>query len=239
MNSYRRDVCRVYETPRRSCDVLVAAEGRLVEAYPNSVFHITSILQLLRPLHDLPTVILAQHIGLPLSHLNASLVYTEPPHSHGENPMPLSYLEHFLVQTEDMEKTRNWYVDVLGMRVGPNPDFKFPVCWLYIGEKDVIHITEGGRNVSENRRKYLGQQSDATHGSGVVDHIAFRASGLKDIIAHLQSRGVDFRQRQVDDQGLYQLFMFDPNGIKIELNFPAAEATGLQAEVIAAELTYD
>ena len=46
--------------------------------------------------------------------------------------MPLSHIEHFLVQTESIEKTRDWYVRVLGMRVGPNPDFKFPVCWLYL-----------------------------------------------------------------------------------------------------------
>lgn len=41
--------------------------------------------------------------------------------------MPLSHIEHFLLQTADMEKTRAWYVVVLGMRAGPNPDFKFPV----------------------------------------------------------------------------------------------------------------
>ena len=58
--------------------------------------------------------------------------------------MPLSHIEHFLLQTADMEKTRAWYVDVLGMRVGPSPDFKFPVFWLYLGDKDVVHVTEGG-----------------------------------------------------------------------------------------------
>jgi catechol 2,3-dioxygenase-like lactoylglutathione lyase family enzyme len=150
--------------------------------------------------------------------------------------MPLSHIEHFLVQTEDMEKTKNWYVDVLGMQVGYNPDFKFPVCWLYIDDKDVVHITEGGKNISDNRKKYLGQQSDAVRGTGVVDHIAFRASGLKEMISHLQSSGIEFNQRQVDDQGLSQLFMFDPNGIKIELNFPAVEAGDLKAGVLASEL---
>ena len=70
--------------------------------------------------------------------------------------MPLSHIEHFLVQTEDMEKTKNWYVDVLGMQVGPHPDFKFPVCWLYLGDEPVVHIAEGGKGVSENRKKYLG-----------------------------------------------------------------------------------
>lgn len=150
--------------------------------------------------------------------------------------MPLSHIEHFLLQTADMEKTRQWYVNVLGMRVGPNPDFKFPVFWLYLGDRDVVHVTEGGAKVSENRKRYVGQESQATTGSGAVDHIAFRATGLRPMIAHLESLGVDFKQRQVDDQGLYQLFMFDPNGVKIELNYSNTEAAGLRAEVTASEL---
>ena len=150
--------------------------------------------------------------------------------------MPLSHIEHFLLQTTDMEKTREWYVEVLGMRVGPNPDFKFPVFWLYLGDKDVVHVTEGGKGVSANRKKYVGQQSEAVSGSGVVDHIAFRATGLRDMLAHLKKLGVDFKQRRVDDQGLYQLFMFDPNGVKVELNYASDEAVGLRAEVMASEM---
>ena len=150
--------------------------------------------------------------------------------------MPLSHIEHFLLQTADMEATRKWYVEVLGMRVGPNPDFKFPVFWLYLGDKDIVHVTEGGKGVSENRKKYVGQQSEAVSGTGVVDHIAFRATGLRDMIAHLKKLGVDFKQRKVDDQGLYQLFMFDPNGVKIELNYANTEAEGLRAELMASDL---
>ena len=150
--------------------------------------------------------------------------------------MPLSHIEHFLLQTTDMEATRKWYVEVLGMRVGPNPDFKFPVFWLYLGDTDVVHVTEGGKGTSENRKQYVGQQSEAASGTGVVDHIAFRATGLRDMIAHLRALKVEFRQRRVDDQGLYQLFMFDPNGVKIELNYARAEAEGLRAELMASEL---
>src|SRR6185369_11515848 len=150
--------------------------------------------------------------------------------------MPLSHIEHFLLQTADMEKTRAWYVDVLGMRVGPSPDFKFPVFWLYLGDKDVVHVTEGGAKVSENRKKYVGQESQATQGSGAIDHIAFRATGLQQMIEHLKALKVDFKQRQVNDQGLYQLFMFDPNGVKVELNYANSEATGLRADLLATEL---
>jgi catechol 2,3-dioxygenase-like lactoylglutathione lyase family enzyme len=151
--------------------------------------------------------------------------------------MPLHHLEHFLIQTEDLEKTRDWYVEVLGMRVGAHPDFKFPVYWLYLGDRDVIHLTQGGAGVSENRLKYLGQQSTASSGSGVVDHVAFRAAGLLDMIAHLEKKGIDFKERRVNDQGLYQLFLLDPNGVKIELNFAAAEARGREPELMASALS--
>ena len=150
--------------------------------------------------------------------------------------MPLSQLDHFLIQTDDMEKTRDWYVRVLGMEVGPSPDFKFPVCWLYVGGKDVLHIAEGGKNVPETRKIYLGKQSDAVYGSGVVDHVAFRATGLKEMMAHLGKEDVEFTKRQVDDQGRFQLFLIDPNGVKVELSFENVEAQDIQADVMASDL---
>jgi catechol 2,3-dioxygenase-like lactoylglutathione lyase family enzyme len=152
--------------------------------------------------------------------------------------MPLSHLEHILIQTKDMEATKRWYVEVLGMRVGPSPDFKFPVFWLYIGDQDVIHVTEGGAGASANRKAYVGQQSEAESGTGVIDHIAFRASGLRETLERLRRLAVDFKERQVDDQGLYQVFFFDPNGIKVELNFTADEAVamGIKPGLKASEL---
>ena len=152
--------------------------------------------------------------------------------------MPLSHIEHFLLQTDDMEATRDWYVRVLGMRVGPSPDFKFPVFWLYLGDRDVVHVTQGGKDVSENRKRYVGQQSTDVRGTGVVDHIAFRATGLAQTVAHLKSLRVDFRSRRVSDQGLYQIFLMDPNDVKIELNFDQveADAAGIAPELAASEM---
>lgn len=149
--------------------------------------------------------------------------------------MPLSHLEHYLIQSEDLAATKDWYVRVLGMREGPHPEFGFPVYWLYLGERDVLHLTEGGGKVSERRKRYLGQESEAVRGSGVIDHVAFRATGLGETIAHLERLGIDFKERQVDDQGLYQLFLFDPNGVKVELNFAATEAKGRRAAVMASD----
>lgn len=150
--------------------------------------------------------------------------------------MPVSHLEHFLIQTADLKATRDWYVDVLGFNEGPHPDFKFPVVWLYLGDKDVVHLTEGGKDVSANRKAYLGQQSDATQGSGVIDHMAFRCTGLRGMMEHLRDKQVEFCQRMVSDQGLFQLFLFDPNGVKVELNFSNTEAQGINPELMASAL---
>ena len=150
--------------------------------------------------------------------------------------MPLTHLEHFLIQTKDLDGTVDWYTEVLGMEEGPHPDFKMPVRWLYLGAEAVLHLTVGGADVSENRKKYLGQQSTATRGSGVVDHVAFRATGLAEMMWHLDAKGIEYTKRQLDDQELFQLFLIDPNGVKVELNFEASEAWDITADVRAVEL---
>ena len=54
---------------------------------------------------------------------------------------------------------------------------------------------------------------------------------------HLDAKGIEYTRRQVDDQGLFQLFLMDPNDVKVELNFAAAEASEIKADVMASELS--
>jgi len=150
--------------------------------------------------------------------------------------MPLTHIDHYLLQVEDLEASKNWYVRVLGLEEGPHPDFKAPVYWLYANGVPVLHMTVGGKNVSENRLRYLGQESQATEGSGVIDHIAYKATGLRDMIKHLDAEGADYTKRQVNDQGAFQLFVKGPDGVKVELNFDVAEADGIEPELLASDL---
>ena len=149
--------------------------------------------------------------------------------------MPLSHIEHCLVVADDMEATRDWYCTVLGMEEGPHPDFGFPVYWLYLNGRDVVHIGQSAKHAGESQKTYLGRTSRNTgSGTGAIDHIAFRATGLAAMMAQLRSRGIEFTERRAGNQARYQLFMIDPNGVKIELNFDADEAQGLEPEVTAA-----
>jgi catechol 2,3-dioxygenase-like lactoylglutathione lyase family enzyme len=134
--------------------------------------------------------------------------------------MPLSHIEHFLVAADDIDATRDWYARVLGMASGPHPDFGFPVHWMYLGDADVVHIGPSARKANERQKQYLGRASqDAGTGTGAVDHIAFRAAGLRAMLEHLRREGVEFTQRRANGQALQQVFFCDPNGIKIELNY--------------------
>ena len=151
--------------------------------------------------------------------------------------MPLSHIEHFLIAADDLDATRDWYARVLGMQPGPHPDFGFPVHWMYLGGVDVVHIGPSAKHAGEIQKQYLGRTSQATGaGTGAIDHIAFRAKGLRQMIQHLRAEGVPFNQRRANGQALFQLFFHDPNGIKIELNFDAAEAEGIAPELMASDL---
>jgi catechol 2,3-dioxygenase-like lactoylglutathione lyase family enzyme len=151
--------------------------------------------------------------------------------------MPLSHIEHLLVAADDIDATRDWYERVLGMRSGPHPDFGFPVHWMYLGEIDVVHIGPSAKAAGEIQKKYLGRTSqDAGVGTGAIDHIAFRATGLRAMLEHLKREKLHFSQRRANGQALFQLFFYDPNGIKIELNYDAVEAEGIEPELMASDL---
>jgi catechol 2,3-dioxygenase-like lactoylglutathione lyase family enzyme len=151
--------------------------------------------------------------------------------------MPVSHIEHILVVADDIDATRDWYARVLGMTSGPHPDFGFPVHWMYVGEVDVVHIGPSAKIAGDIQKKYLGRTSQGSaQGTGAIDHIAFRASDLRQTLEHLKREKIPFSQRRANGQALFQLFFYDPNGIKVELNFDAAEAEGIAPELMASDL---
>ena len=138
-------------------------------------------------------------------------------------------LNHFSVRTLDLEATKLFYVSVLGLTEGPRPDFPFPGYWLYQGPTDAyqnaaVHIIGIDKNDVSGLTNYLGERDTAQlKGSGALDHVAFFATGLADMLLRLKEHNIEPRQREVPGLGLHQLFLDDPNGIVIELNYPFDE----------------
>ena len=119
-------------------------------------------------------------------------------------------MNHFTVIAEDERKTLDFYVGLLGMSVGHRPDLGFPGAWLYAGgPQAVLHM-------------YFGRPMPTTR-AGVIDHMAFTATDLRAVKARFDARGAKYDLRQQVGAGTWQLFCFDPNGAKVELDFDAAE----------------
>lgn len=144
-------------------------------------------------------------------------------------------LNHYSIRTTDLAACERFYCGLLGLQVGPRPPFPFPGLWLYTGDTRVwanatVHIIGIDRNDPAGLKAYLGDRDEASlHGTGALDHVAFFATGLAETLARLKAHGIDGRERTVPLLGLHQVFVDDPNGVVVELNFPAEEKAALDA----------
>jgi hypothetical protein len=94
----------------------------------------------------------------------------------------------------------------------------------------MVHVIGMDLNDPDGLKQYLGDRDiSSLTGSGAVDHIALFATGLQAKLEHLAKLGIAVRERTVPSIGLHQLFLDDPNGVVIELNYPAAEKAALDA----------
>lgn len=135
--------------------------------------------------------------------------------------MALERLEHLAIRTDNLKPTVDFYTKVVGLREGPRPDFGFPGHWLYLGETAVIHLiyfdhrSDGSRfdGIMGRRDKY------ADDGTGSVDHIAFRAKDFAGMKRRFHDLKIPMKENYIPDFKLCQLFIEDPNGVTVELNF--------------------
>ena len=134
--------------------------------------------------------------------------------------MEIEQLDHFTIKVSDLDASTHFYTDVVGLRNGARPDFAFGGAWLYCGDHPLVHL------IDERARQALGLakgKSGLQRGMGAVDHVAFRASGLSAMRQRLTDMQVSFDEQTVPGQGLRQLFLDDPDGVRLEFNFPAPE----------------
>lgn len=123
--------------------------------------------------------------------------------------MTAQAMNHFTILARDLRETCDFYRDLLGLTEGYRPPMGFPGAWLYAGDTAVLHVVI--RNPLPPQR------------AGVLDHMAFTASDLGATVAKLKQRGIDFNLGRQVETGTWQLFMHDPNGAKVELDFSAGE----------------
>jgi catechol 2,3-dioxygenase-like lactoylglutathione lyase family enzyme len=132
--------------------------------------------------------------------------------------MPLTEINHYLIVSKNLERSKDFYRKVLGMEVADRPDFGFPGYWLKIGNDICVHLAS--RRPNKTRDMFLlKKHAPGEKGSGAVDHIAFLARDPLEVRRRIQRNGVEMHFRSFPDAKLFQIFLKDPDGITIELNF--------------------
>ena len=122
-------------------------------------------------------------------------------------------LDHVNVRTANLEGLVRFYIDVLGLTLGDRPPLGFPGAWMYAGDAAVIHLV----GVAEQPRP---------EGPLRLEHFAFSASGAAEFVQHLERLGIAFKQSRQAGTGNLVINLWDPDGNRLHVDFPASEARG-------------
>lgn len=130
--------------------------------------------------------------------------------------MQVNGLDHVNIVTDDVPGTALFYAELLDLEVrdGPAPTSPDKVRWVHVpGGPAIVHI-----NAVD---VFQPMPRDARPGpaTGAVHHVAFNCTGHAETLARLRARGLDHKLNAVPSIGLTQIFVVDPNGVLLELNF--------------------
>ncbi len=123
-------------------------------------------------------------------------------------------LFHIAIKTPDLDASKRFYSDVMGLEPAPRPDVGFEGAWFRTGTASgdiIIHLYAG-----DTAREPDGSMAV---GSGVIDHISIEAHGFTSFRALFEQHGLAWRENILEEIDLWQLFVYDPSGIMIELTF--------------------
>ena len=127
------------------------------------------------------------------------------PNGGAIRPVMISGLDHINIETTDLEASVRFYEQVLRLTVGPRPPFDVDGAWLYAEDQPIIHL--------------VARESVDSGPTGAIHHVAVKASGFDETRKRLEELQLDFEVSIVPDLNVTQVFMDDPNGVKLELNF--------------------
>ena len=122
--------------------------------------------------------------------------------------MPVRKLQHVNIRCADAQSSKDFYVALVGLTVGPRPPFASQGYWLYAGDEAVVHLVQ----------KPAGEAKQGP-GTGELDHVAFEGLDLAATRQALKARNYPYREAVVPRDNVTQLFVADPDGVLLELNF--------------------
>jgi catechol 2,3-dioxygenase-like lactoylglutathione lyase family enzyme len=111
-------------------------------------------------------------------------------------------IDHATILTDDLEKTRDFFIGAIGLEDGYRPPFGIPGYWLYAGGRPILHLAPRPQDRPE---------------TGLIDHFSFATDDIAAALARLDGLGVAYRHTPLPDGKGSQAFCHDPNGVLIEI----------------------
>lgn len=123
-------------------------------------------------------------------------------------------VDHINIGTHQLEATRAFFRDAIGLAEGWRPDFPVGGAWLYAGDTAVVHLVDLA-------------EAKLPSNQAALDHFALRIDDYEAAIARLDASGVRYRAVDIPNTPIRQINVRDPNGVNIELNYrgPATAQT--------------
>lgn len=112
-------------------------------------------------------------------------------------------LNHVAIHVKDVEKSCDFYRTVLKLEQIPRPAFTFPGAWFRLGAAQELHI--------------IGNRTDPVFGQSRGNHFALETDDLDAWERHFKETGVEHLPRRTRPDGVWQVFLLDPDGHCIEL----------------------
>ncbi len=128
--------------------------------------------------------------------------------------MQVQGLNHINIVTGDLEATVRFYDDLLGMKAQVNPFAMagFDGRWICdAGGMPIVHVQAFNPERHGELKSGMG---------GALDHVSFTCAGFAATKARCDELGVEYRVNDRQFGDLRQVFVTDPNGVSLELNFP-------------------
>lgn len=128
--------------------------------------------------------------------------------------MQVKGLDHVNIIAGDLDATARFYMDLLGFRRGETPGtaMGFKGAWLIdAANHPIIHLMAW----NEQRHANL----DRGSATGSIDHIALACEGFAGTLQRCEALGLEHRVNDRKFGDVRQIFVTDPNNVKLELNF--------------------
>lgn len=125
--------------------------------------------------------------------------------------MEILTMDHAAVNVSDVETSRKFYTEQLGLKEMQRPDFGFGGVWYEVGPgKQQFHLISHKDLLKEDLPKAAKPRSE--------HHVAFRVRDPAATRKELESRGVKIAAENKRPDGVIQVFVMDPDGYVIEFS---------------------